>query len=361
MIGEWDAATLELLPDPAVVVDADGTVTHCTTLAARLLRANSDQLVGRSAAEVMPLTDTTGQDWWKCASPFEVDAVRYPRIPIQELTLTAADGHTRPVTLTASRVPDANGGVSALIVTMRRADVQQRLDAARSDLVSTVSHEIRSPLTSVKGFVKTLLAKWDRFTDEQKQQMLATVNEDADRVTRLLGELLDVSRIDANRLQLRRQMVAVPTIAERVADRLRHHDENHRIVVDFTEDFPQLYADPDKIDQVLTNLVENALKYGAGTTTIQGWADESEATVVVRDEGKGIPVQYLQQIFTKFFRRAGERRTGTGLGLYITKGIVEAHGGRIWATSEEGRGAHMHFTLPQGGLELVGIELPTRS
>jgi signal transduction histidine kinase len=360
MIGDLDAATLELLPDPAVVVDAGGTVTHCTTMAARLLRADAADVVGRPVADVLPLTDSTGQDWWKCAAPLEPDARRYPRIPVQDLSLTTADGAVRPVTLTAARVADGDGAVAALVVLLRRADVQQRLDAARSDLVSTVSHEIRSPLTSVKGFVKTLLAKWDRFNDDQKRQMLATVNEDADRVTRLLGELLDVSRIDANRLQLRRQMIDVPTIAARVADRLRQHDDGHRIIVDFPDDFPRLYADPDKIDQVLTNLVENALKYGAGTTTIQGWADEVEATVVVRDEGRGIPEQYLQQIFTKFFRRAGERRTGTGLGLYITKGIVEAHRGRIWATSEEGQGAHLHFTLPQGGLELAGIELPPR-
>ena len=361
MTGELDAATLELLPDPAVVVGADGTVTHCTTLAARLLRGDAAAFIGRPAPDVLPLTDTTGQDWWKCAMPLDADARQYPRIPVQELSLTAADGHVRPVTLTAARLPGDNGSVQALVLMLRRADVQQRLDAARSDLVSTVSHEIRSPLTSVKGFVKTLLAKWDRFTDDQKRQMLATVNEDADRVTRLLGELLDVRRIDANRLQLRRQMINLPAIAERVAERLRHHDDSHRIVVEFTDEFPQLYADPDKIDQILTNLVENALKYGGGTITIQGWADEAEATVVVRDEGQGIPSQYLQQIFTKFFRRAGERRTGTGLGLYISKGIVEAHGGRIWATSEPGKGAHMHFTLPQGGLELAGIELPPRS
>ena len=361
MTGEFDAATLELLPDPAVVVDAGGTVTYCTTMAARLLRADATDVIGRAAADMLPLTDSTGQDWWKCAAPLDVDPRRYPRVPVQNLSLTAADGHVRPVTVTAARVAGEGGSVQALVLQLRRDDVQQRLDAARSDLVSTVSHEIRSPLTSVKGFVKTLLAKWDRFTDDQKRQMLATVNEDADRVTRLLGELLDVSRIDANRLQLRRQMVKVPVIAERVAERLRHREEGHTIEVEFSDDFPQLYADPDKIDQVLTNLVENALKYGAGTTTIQGWANETEATVVVRDEGQGIPEQYLQQIFTKFFRRAGERRTGTGLGLYITKGIVEAHNGRIWATSEEGKGAHLHFTLPQGGLELAGIELPPRS
>ena len=356
-----DDATLEWLPDPAIVVGPDGTITHCSALAARLLRTQAEQVVGRPAAEALPLIDDSGRDWWQCTTPLKIDPTRFPRIPAQHLSLTAADGRERPVQLTGARVPSGDGSVGALVLLLRRGDVHQRLDAARSDLVSTVSHEIRSPLTSVKGFVKTLLAKWDRFTDEQKQQMLATVNEDADRVTRLLGELLDVSRIDAGRLQLRRQMIDLPAMAQRVAERLRTADEGHDIAVDFAAGFPRLYADPDKIEQVLTNLVENALKYGGGRTTIAGSYDDVEATVVVSDEGQGIPSQYLAPIFTKFFRRAGERRTGTGLGLYISKGIVDAHSGRIWATSEEGAGAQLHFTLPLGGLELAGVEVPTRS
>ena len=360
MDGTLDAGTLQLLPDPAVVVDAEGRVTHCTTLAARLLRTTADEVTGRPAADVLPLSDESGQDWWKCANPLDLDPHRYPRIPPQDLLLTTADGTARPVTLTASRIPSGDGTTGHMVLLLRRDEVRQRLDAARSDLVSTVSHEIRSPLTSVKGFVKTLLAKWDRFTDEQKKQMLATVNEDADRVTRLLGELLDVSRIDAGRLQLRRQMIDVPTIAERLAERLRTADEGHDIVVVFDDNFPRLYADPDKVEQVLTNLAENALKYGAGTTTIQGRVGVDDVTVDVIDHGPGIPSQYLAPIFTKFFRRPGERRTGTGLGLYISKGIVEAHGGRIWATSQDGDGAQMHFTLPQGGLELAGIDVPVR-
>ena len=360
MDGTLDAATLQALPDPALVVDAEGRVTHCSQLAARLLRSTPEAVTGHPAADVVPLSDESGQDWWKCAAPLDLDPHRYPRIPPQDLLLTTADGSARPVTLTAARIAGGDGSTAQLVLLLRRDEVRQRLDAARSDLVSTVSHEIRSPLTSVKGFVKTLLAKWDRFTDEQKKQMLATVNEDADRVTRLLGELLDVSRIDAGRLQLRRQMIDAHAIAQRVAERLKAADEGHDIVVEFEENFPRLYADPDKVEQVLTNLVENALKYGAGTTTIQGTVGESDVTIVVSDRGQGIPAQYLAPIFTKFFRRAGERRTGTGLGLYISKGIVEAHGGRIWATSEEGDGAQMHFTLPQGGLELAGIDVPVR-
>ncbi|MDQ3974355.1 MAG: ATP-binding protein, partial [Actinomycetota bacterium] len=266
-------------------------------------------------------------------------------------------GRARPVSLTAARVADAHGRVARLVVCLRRAERRRRLEAAGSELVSTVSHEIRSPLTSVKGFTKTLLAKWERFTDEQRRQMLATIDEDADRVTRLLGELLDVSRIDAGRLQLRREMVDVVAIAHRVLDRATHVDDGAEFVANLGEDVPKLYADPDKVGQIFTNLVENALKHGRGTVRVSAHVDEDAVRFTVADEGPGIDPAHLRHIFTKFFQRAGERRSGTGLGLYITQGLVQAHGGRIWADSRPGHGAAFHFTLPRGGLELAGVDL----
>ena len=352
-----DLSVLELLPDAVVVVRADGIVEHCCSLASRLLETPAADLVGRPAGEVVPLTDETGADWWSCTKPLEADAKLIPRIPVRNLILTTGRGRTRPVTIAGSRVADDSGRVSHLFLVLRRGEAQQRLDAARSDLVSTVSHEIRSPLTSVKGFTKTMLAKWDRFTDDQKKQMLATVNEDADRVTRLLGELLDVSRIDAGRLQLRRQMVDPRAIAERLVDRICATRDGADVTASMPDDMPKLYADPDKIEQVFSNLVENALKYGEGAVTVTCEVNAETCHFVVADHGPGIPTEYLAAIFTKFFRRSGERRTGTGLGLYITKGIIEAHGGRIWAESPDGSGAQFHFTLPRGGLELAGVDV----
>jgi len=327
-------------------------------MAARLLEADPADVVGQPAADVVKLTDDTGADWWACTKPLEGDVLLIPRIPVRHLTLTTMRGRPRPVTISASRVAVEGGHTPThLFLVLRRGEAQQRLDAARSDLVSTVSHEIRSPLTSVKGFTKTLLAKWDRFTDEQKQQMLATVNEDADRVTRLLGELLDVSRIDAGRLQLRRQMVDVAAIAERLAERFSVAHDDASVTAAMPDDMPKLYADPDKVEQVLTNLVENGLKYGGGQITITATVDDDMCHFVVSDRGPGVPTEYLAAIFTKFFRRSGERRTGTGLGLYISKGIIEAHGGRIWAESPPEGGAAFHFRLPRGGLELAGVEV----
>lgn len=345
-----DQATLELLPDPTVVVGGDGVVLAVNALAARLAGFPASALTGRPAAEVLPLTDEAGQDWWACAAPLARDAFLTPRIPEVDLALLAADGRSRPVTLTASRVPGERGRTGLLVVGLRRAERRARMDAVRSELVSTVSHELRSPLTSVRGFTRTMLAKWDRFTDEQRQQMLRTIDEDAGRVTRLLTELLDVSRIDSGQLRLARQMVDVPAVVDRVLARFAVTEGDRTVVSEVPADLPQLYGDPDKLDQVFTNLVENAVRHGAGRITVSAVERPDVVEFAVADEGSGIPSASRGHVFTKFFRARNGHGAGTGLGLYICKGIVDAHGGRIWAD-----GDRLAFELPRGGLELAGL------
>jgi signal transduction histidine kinase len=351
-MSRMDRTTLELLPDATVVVAADGIVTAANQLACRL--AGRADLEGRKATDVLPLFDEVGQDWWACMAPLSGDARLAPRLPETDLVLRT-DARNRPVTLTAARMAGDRGEVVQLVLSLRKAELRARRDANRSELISTVSHELRSPLTSVRGFTKTLLDKWERFTDEQKQHMLRTVIEDADRVTRLLSELLDVSRIDAGQLRLRRQMVAVPTVVDRVVQRFAIVDEERPIQSVVPHDLERLYADPDKVEQVFTNLVENAMQYGAGQVEVRARELDASVEFCVADEGDGIPPGQMPYLFAKFSRRAGERRSGTGLGLYISKGIVEAHGGRIWAAAGEGGGTRFLFTLPKGGLELAGI------
>jgi signal transduction histidine kinase len=343
----------DLLPDPTVVVGERGEILHANSLMTRLLEQPGRDLAGRPAPVTLPLVDEAGLDWWELARPIEADPRLAPRIPETAVVLVTPRGARRPVILTGARHAAEDGVL--LVLCLRRGERRRRLDAARSDLVSTVSHELRSPLTSVKGFTKTLLAKWDRFSDEQKKQMLATVNEDADRVTRLLGELLDVSRIDAGRLQLKRRMFELGEVVDGVLARARAHAAASRLEASVPPGLPKLYADPDKIGQVLTNLVENGLKYGDGPVRVSAALDTDEICVSVSDEGPGIERDHLGRVFVKFFRRPGERRTGTGLGLYISRGIVQAHGGRMWVESEPGAGATFRFTLPLGGLELAGI------
>ena len=216
----------------------------------------------------------------------------------------------------------------------------------------------------MKGFTATLLNKWGRFTDDQKRVMLETVNADADRVTRLITELLDVSRIESGRMEVHRQLVDLPDRATKIiAGRVAAGDAEDRFRLEVHGDLPETWLDADKIDQILGNLVENAVRHGAGTVTIlveTAPLDREEGqlnavAVSVRDQGEGISPDVAPRVFRQFWRgkpRGGSRRGqhggGTGLGLYIVKGLVEAHGGTIDVCRAPGGGAEFRFIVPAG-------------
>jgi signal transduction histidine kinase len=345
-----EAAPYDELPDGLLVADDAGTVVVLNRAGSRLLGRAADDAVGRDFRDVIPLADPAGRDWWTCTDPYGGLRSRTGQ-PERQLSLLGVGGQPiRDLLVTAKYVRDDSGRVTKLVVAFRDAAARDRLERNRADLISTVAHELRSPLTSVKGFTATLLAKWERFNDEQKKVMLETVNADADRVTRLLADLLDVSRIDAGRLELHRQVVDLEhAIRKAFAGRIASGEAESRFVLNMSGTLPEMWLDPDKVDQVIGNLVENALKYGAGTVTVTLVGSSDGAEVTVTDEGEGIPPELLARVFTKFWRRGdGGRKQGTGLGLFITKGLIEAHGGEITVGRAASGGAEFRFTLPAG-------------
>lgn len=346
MTAELNSLHLELFPDAAVLVGADRVVQAANGLAARMVNMVPDELIGRHAHTVLPLRESGGADWWECSAGFDVDPVLLPRIPERQLQLVPAAGAPRPVTITGRRIATGDGALSGLSVGIRRAGRQLDLERRRSDLISTASHELRAPLTSVRGFTKTLLARWDRFDDATRRQMLATIDEDADRVTRLLTELLDVSRIEAGRLPLRRRIAALSTILEPFARRFEAEHHDRALVIDVPDDLPDLVVDPARIDQVFVNLIDNAVKYGRGTVRVSAREKGDVVVCTVADRGGDIPDGQLEQLFGKYYRPKNTSGSGSGLGLYICRGIVTAHGGRIWARSSSATGTEFVFTLP---------------
>jgi len=335
------------LPDGLVVADGDARVIAFNAAAARMTKIPAESAIGRDFRDVLPLHDAEGRDWWKCLAPYEGLSTR-TRHPERSLFLPGGC----ELLVTAAYRRDENGKVSRFTVCLRDAAHRARQERDRADLVSTVAHELRSPLTSVKGFTATLLAKWHRFNDDQKRVMLETVNADADRVTRLITELLDVSRIESGRLEMRRQVVDLPEQVRKViAGRVAAGDPEDRFRFEERGELPEMWLDPDKIDQILGNLLENAVRHGAGTVTVMVEPDAHKegAAVSVRDEGEGIPPEAAQRVFRQFWRGpGGNRRGGTGLGLYIVKGLVEAHGGAISVRRAPGGGAEFRFTVPAG-------------
>ncbi|MGR8011551.1 ATP-binding protein [Streptomyces hypolithicus] len=336
------------LPDGLAVADESGRVICFNAAAARITAIAKDAALGRPLESALPLEDLKGRRWWPLTDPYGGLAIRAGQ-PERNLLLPGG----REVLVSARYVRhEPTGPVRRVVVSIRGTEARRRTERSHAELIATVAHELRSPLTSVKGFTATLLAKWTRFTDEQKKLMLETVDADADRVTRLIAELLDISRIDSGRLELRRQPVDIPTaVGRHVQAHISNGQSPYRFLVRAQQPLPDLWADPDKIDQVLGNLLENAVRHGEGTVTIEVAAalaknDEKGTAVTVSDEGAGIPEESMGRVFTRFWR--GSKRGGTGLGLYIVKGIVEAHGGSITVGRGPGGGAEFRFILPVG-------------
>lgn len=213
----------------------------------------------------------------------------------------------------------------------------------RSDLVATLAHELRSPLTGVKGFVQAVLNRWDKLTDDQKKFMLTTALVDADRLSRLITEMLDVARLDTGRLQLHRRPTDAGAIVRRVVSNVGM-TTSRTIEVDIDDEMDPVNADPDKFAQVMTNLVDNAVRHGDGKILVRVQTDESSLCLQIDDEGFGIPAEFHDQVFTKFWR--GGASAGTGLGLYVVGGLVEAHGGTITIGDRPGGGARLNVTWP---------------
>ncbi len=346
------------LPDGLVIADAAGKVTVFNRAAARLTGVAPAQALGRDVRQVLPLRDAEEQCWWTMTRPYDglSTRTRHPERPLYlpngtELLVTV--GYVRDPRGTGARERRSRqcGAVRRIAITLRSAEQRSRLERSRADLVSTVAHELRSPLTSVKGFTATLLAKWPRFTDDQKRVMLETVNADADRVTRLITELLDVSRIESGRIEVHRELVDVPGRARKIiSGRVAAGDSAARYRIEERPGLPETWLDADKVDQILANLIENAVRHGAGTVTTvvepTVLAGAPGVAVSVRDQGPGIAPEVAPRVFGRFWR--AKRRGGAGLGLFIVKGLVEAHGGEITVQQAPGGGAEFRFTVPAG-------------
>ena len=344
------------LPDGLVIADHAGRVAVFNRAAARLTGISPDEALGRDVRDVLPLQDADERCWWTATQPYDGLATR-SRHP--ERCLFLPDGTELLVTVGYVRSPRGNGpregwhrepgAVRRVMITLRGTEQRTRLERSRADLVSTVAHELRSPLTSVKGFTATLLAKWGRFTEDQKLVMLETVNADADRVTRLITELLDVSRIESGRIEVHRELVDVPARVRKViTGRVACGEAEDRFRIDAASDLPETWLDADKVDQILANLIENAVRHGAGTVTTvvepTSVAGAPSVAVAVRDEGPGIEPELASRVFRQFWR--AKRRGGAGLGLFIVKGLVEAHGGTIAVHEAPGGGAEFRFIVP---------------
>jgi PAS domain S-box-containing protein len=335
------------LPDALLELDDDCRIRLANAAVTGLTGYRPDELVGRALTEALEPRRPDGRALFAGGWHPSAHLRSVSRIPEQEVWLRGAGGRQVRALVTGRYERDGGGRLTGAVLALRDGARRRPPAGNGMEVISTVSHELRSPLTSVKGYTSLLLNRWDRLDEGQKRMMLEQVHHDADRVTRLVTELLDISRLESGRLVLRRQMVDMVALVTTVVDKVTMMEATLSAEVRFPENFPRVYADPDKIEQVLTNLVENAAKYAdPRSMRVVGEAGDGFVTVSVADTGEGIPDYDLPRVFTKFFRRAETRPTGSGLGLWISRGLVEAHGGRLVVESEVGRGSVFRFTLP---------------
>jgi signal transduction histidine kinase len=337
----------DLLPDAVLRLGPDRRILAANAAAGRLTGYAIAELVGADCRELLDPRNPEGRPVWPNGWHPSARLRSVHRIPEQVVSLRRYDTATVRTFVTGQYERGDDGALSSLVLVLRESGARTHKATSGIEIVSTVSHELRSPLTSVKGYTSLLLTRWERISDEQKKEMLEQVKHDADRVHRLITELLDISRLETDRLVLRRQMIDLQALVSTVVEKVQFSYPDIEVDLDFSPEFPDVYADPDKMEQVLTNLVENACKYASPQgMRIEGRVLDDHASLAVTDAGEGIPEEDLPKVFTKFFRRELGKPTGSGLGLWISRGLVEAHGGQLTATSTPGKGTTFSFTLP---------------
>jgi PAS domain S-box-containing protein len=345
------SAIIENSAEGVMIADAAGRVQVLNRALAHVTGWDPQQAMGRPAAEVLALRDRQGED------------LPLPQPPGRRTSAVEARSYTEgdvvrrggpPITVgvTATPLYDEEGELARVILNVVDITRFRQAEELKSTFVSVVSHELKTPVALIKGYAETLRredANWDR---ETVQDSLGVIAEEADHLTHLIDNLLEASRIQAGGLKLQPTDVSLLRLAEKVVDGFRTQTEAHVFDLDFPPDFPPVWGDPERLQEVLSNLVSNAIKYSpeGGTVWVGGRTDQTGVTVYIADQGIGIPAEEQARIFDRFHRvESGLHRSteGTGLGLYLVKAIVEAHGGRVWVESAPGRGSIFMFTLPR--------------
>ncbi len=334
--------------DGIMGLDANRLIRVFNPALERLTGLERGSVLGRPCCEVLQVLDIQGARLCDTVCPVaRCDAGTYD----VEGTIATSAGQKLAVDLNYSVLCSRSGSLKAAIVNVRDLGQLHQVNHIRSVLLASVSHELQTPISIIKAYANTLARADARWSEETVRDKLKAIEEESDRLSRLVTRLLYTSRLEAGAISLNPMVIDLAKEAQRVALRLAETDETHEISVSFPGDFPPVMGDPEKIDQVLMNLIENAIKFSpqGGPVTIEGSVSGDEVFVAVADQGIGIGARDRDHVFDLFYRATdstARQFPGTGLGLHICRNLVHAHGGRIWVDSEPGVGSRFTFTLP---------------
>jgi len=342
-------ALLDSLADGILILDPSTRVERCNPAFSRMVGISGEHIQGQVHEQVVQwasppqgLTlEQAESDGW----PLTPHAHLYIE---GDLKRTSAE-QPLPVGATYTPLISAEGNLLNIIVTVRDITRFRQAVELKSTFISIISHELKTPVALIKGYVSTLRredAQWDAAI---VQDSLQVIEEEADRLAGLIENLLDASRLQAGGMTLKRSDVSLPELAQRMAQRLQTQTGKHTITVSFPPDFPVILADETRLEQVLSNLIGNSIKYApGGEIKVTGQVRQDSVIVCVSDEGPGIDPQDIPHIFDRFYRAPEMARNtkGAGLGLFLTRAIIEAHSGHIWIDTVPGQGARFCFSLP---------------
>lgn len=342
-------ALIDSAADGILILTADHRVERANPAFERLYGLPRDEIQGKAHNEIIRWSGKPDGQTLE-----EAEAQGWPLTPNAHLyvegDLQRSEPPTIPVGITYAPLLNAEGLLRNIIVTVRDITHFRTADEIKATFISIVSHELKTPVALIKGYASTLRrddARWDKHV---VQDSLTVIEEEADRLAKMIEDLLDASRLQAGGLSLNRADVSLPNLATRLAERFQTQTKEHKLLVDFPADFPIILADETRIEQVLSNLISNAIKYSPnGEIRISGQVRPEQVIVTVNDEGPGIDPRDMPHIFDRFYRAdtAVRKTKGAGLGLFLARAIVEAHGGRIWVDPQPGSGARICFSLPR--------------
>ena len=342
-------ALFDSAADGILLLTSNQVVEHCNPAFTRLLSQPADKIIGQPHDQIVRLEKTT-QD----ITLEKAIAGGWPLTPHAQLyvegDLIRQGLPSLPIGITYAPMLSPENKLMNIIATFRDITNFRKADEAKTTFISIVSHELKTPVALIKGYVCTLNRKdvnWDSaFVDES----LKIIEEEADHLNELIENLLDATRLQTGKFSIQKTDISIPDIARRLVERFSTQTDKHTFKIDFPDDFPSVMADDTRIEQVLSNLLSNAIKYSpGGEITISGETRRDKVIVCVSDEGPGIAPQDVPFIFDRFYRSpdAARKTKGTGLGLYLTQQIIEAHKGRIWIDTERDKGARFCFSLPR--------------
>ena len=353
-------AIIEQSADGVMILDSRWRITTFNRAMELLTGWPREEAIGRPCAEVLAIH--TAQEVNICLVDCPLQRRPLDSNPTVEGWVSSRDGRELYVRSHYSVQRGPNGEFLGAIANVRDITEQKIEEEMQSTFISVISHELKTPVSIIKGYAETLAredAEWDR---ETLREGLQVIVEEADRLARQIADLLEVSRLQADSLWLELTDWPLPPLAEQVAERFAAQvDDRFTFELRFPDDFPPVHADYERTRTVLENLVSNAVKYSpeGGIIRISGRANGDQAIVAVSDQGIGIPLEEQSKLFRRFYRvdnRLRRETQGAGLGLFLSRAIVEAQGGRIWVESQPGRGTRFSFTIPLATPQLPDLE-----